>query len=69
MRKIDAEKEIRRFRRFRGYDYSRGAAIFITIVTNPRRRLFPKAGPVEALRVLFPVIHIVRRKNRREAYA
>ena len=42
MRKIDAEKEIRRFRRFRGYDYSRGAALFITIVTNPRRRLFGK---------------------------
>jgi len=34
--------EIRRFRRFRGYDYSRGAAMFITIVTNPRRRLFGK---------------------------
>ncbi len=30
------------FRRFRGYDYSRGAALFITIVTNPRRRLFGK---------------------------
>ena len=42
MRKIDAEKEIRRFRRFRGYDYSRGAALFITIVTNSRRRLFGK---------------------------
>jgi len=42
MRKIYTEKEIRRFRRFRGYDYSRGAAIFITIVTNPRRRLFGK---------------------------
>ena len=42
MRKIDTETEIRRFRRFRGYDYSRGAALFITIVTNPRRRLFGK---------------------------
>ena len=34
------KKEIRRFRRFHGYDYSRGAAFFISIVTNPRRRLF-----------------------------
>ena len=36
------KKVIRHFRRFRGYDYSRGAALFITIVTNPRRRLFGK---------------------------
>ena len=36
------KKEIRRYRRFCGYDYSRGAALFITIVTNPRRRLFGK---------------------------
>ena len=35
-----AKNEIRHFRRFRGYDYSRGAALFITIVTNPRRRFF-----------------------------
>ena len=34
------KKVIRHFRRFRGYDYSRGAALFITIVTTPRRRLF-----------------------------
>ena len=37
---LGVKKEIRHFRRFRGYDYSRGAALFITIVTNPRRRLF-----------------------------
>ena len=36
------KKAIRRYRRFYGYDYSRGAALFITIVTNPRRRLFGK---------------------------
>ena len=42
MKKMESEKEIHRFRRFRGYDYSRGAALFITIVTNPRRRLFGK---------------------------
>ena len=28
------------FRRFHGYDYSRGAALFITIVVEPRRPLF-----------------------------
>lgn len=28
------------FRRFHGYDYSRGAAMFITIVVEPRRPLF-----------------------------
>lgn len=37
---VMGKKEIRRYRRFYGYDYSRGAALFITIVTNPRRRLF-----------------------------
>ena len=42
MAKFGTTKEIRRFRRFHGYDYSRGAAFFITIVTNPRRRLFGK---------------------------
>ena len=42
MMRLGAKKEIRHFRRFRGYDYSRGAALFITIVTNPRRRLFGK---------------------------
>lgn len=39
---LGAKPEIRHFRRYRGYDYSRGAALFITIVTNPRRRLFGK---------------------------
>lgn len=29
---------IRRFQRFAGYDYSRGATLFITIATEPRRR-------------------------------
>ena len=38
--KLKEKKEIRRYRRFNGYDYTRGAALFITIVTNPRRRLF-----------------------------
>ena len=39
---VKEKKVIRRYRRFCGYDYSRGAALFITIVTNPRRRLFGK---------------------------
>jgi REP element-mobilizing transposase RayT len=34
------KREIRRYRRFQGYDYSRGAAMFITIVVEPRRPLF-----------------------------
>ena len=38
--RLREKKEIRRYRRFNGYDYTRGAALFITIVTNPRRRLF-----------------------------
>ena len=42
-------KEIRRYRRFNGYDYTRGAALFITIVTNPRRRLF---GEIVGARLL-----------------
>lgn len=32
--------EIKRYRRFHGYDYSRGASLFITIVTSPRRPWF-----------------------------
>jgi REP element-mobilizing transposase RayT len=40
MKKLESGNEIRHFRRFREYDYSRGAALFITIVTNPRRRFF-----------------------------
>lgn len=32
--------EIHRYRRFRGWDYSRGASLFITIVTEPRRPIF-----------------------------
>ncbi len=32
--------EIHRYRRFEGWDYTRGASLFITIVTEPRRALF-----------------------------
>ena len=33
------EGENKHFHRFHGYDYSRGAAMMITIVTEPRRSL------------------------------
>ena len=33
-------KEIKRYRRFLGWDYSRGASLFITISTSPRRPIF-----------------------------
>lgn len=32
--------EIHRYRRFKGWDYSKGASLFITIATAPRRALF-----------------------------
>ena len=40
---------IRRYRRFQGWDYSKGASLFITIATSPRRRLFGeiRGGEVE----------------------
>ena len=34
--------EIRRYRRFAGWDYAKGASLFITIATAPRRSLFGK---------------------------
>ena len=33
-------KEIKRYRRFQSWDYSRGASLFITISTSPRRAVF-----------------------------
>ena len=35
-----AKQPIRRYRRFHGWDYSKGASFFITIATEPRRSLF-----------------------------
>ena len=32
--------EIRRYRRFAGWDYTKGASLFITIATEPRRMIF-----------------------------
>ena len=34
--------EIGRYRRFAGWDYTKGASLFITIATAPRRLLFGK---------------------------
>ena len=34
------KKIIKRYRRFQGWDYSRGASFFITISTSPRRAIF-----------------------------
>ena len=34
--------DIKRYRRFQGWDYSKGASLFITIATASRRRLFGK---------------------------
>ena len=35
-------EEIARYRRFAGWDYAKGASLFITIATEPRRILFGK---------------------------
>lgn len=32
--------EIRRYRRFQGWDYTKGASLFVTIATEPRRAIF-----------------------------
>ena len=34
------KKTIKRYRRFQGWDYSRGASLYITISTSPRRAIF-----------------------------
>ena len=37
---MEASGKIKRYRRFAGWDYTRGASLFITIATEPRRALF-----------------------------
>ncbi len=37
---MTAPKAIGRYRRFKGWDYTKGASLFITIATEPRRPLF-----------------------------
>ena len=45
--------EIRRYRRFKGWDYSKGASLFVTIATAPRRPLFGRI--VNGVVVLSPL--------------
>ena len=39
---MKAACKIKRYRRFAGWDYAKGASLFITIATEPRRALFGK---------------------------
>ena len=47
------KQPIKRYRRFRNYDYSRGAALFLTVSTSPRADLFGRV--VEAKMELSPL--------------
>ena len=47
------KRPIKRYRRFHGYDYSRGASLFLTISTSPRAHLFGRV--VEAKVQLSPL--------------
>ncbi len=46
---MTAPKAIKRYRRFKGWDYTKGASLFITIATEPRRPLF---GEIKGDRVV-----------------
>ena len=46
---MTAPKAIKRYRRFKGWDYTKGASLFITIATEPRRPLF---GEIKGGRVV-----------------
>lgn len=49
--------DIGRYRRFHGWDYSRGASLFITIATEPRRAVFGQvAGSGVALSPLGAIV-------------
>ena len=39
---MEATGKIKRYRRFAGWDYAKGASLFITIATEPRRALLGK---------------------------
>ncbi len=50
---MHATSKIKRYRRFAGWDYEKGASLFITIATEPRRALFGKVqGSAVALSLL-----------------
>ena len=40
----DQEKPIHRYRRLKDWDYSRGASLFVTLSTSPRRALFGRVA-------------------------
>lgn len=46
---MNHDDEIKHFHRFHGYDYSRGAAMMITVVTEPRR---PLLGAIRAAKLM-----------------
>ena len=46
---MKAPKAIKRYRRFKGWDDTKGASLFITIATEPRRPLF---GEIKGGRVV-----------------
>ena len=48
-----SKRPIQRYRRYQDYDYSRGAALFITVSTSPRADLFGRV--VEAKMELSPL--------------
>ena len=53
---VAAKTEIRRYRRTHAWDYARGASLFITIATAPRRKLF---GRVEGDRVVLSPLGVI----------
>ncbi|MBQ4198346.1 MAG: transposase [Kiritimatiellae bacterium] len=62
---IAAKSEAKRFRRYRGYDYSRGAVVFATFHLEPRQ---PRFGRVEGGKVVYsPAGEILKRVIEKEA--
>ena len=49
LRNMMSTTAINRYRRFKGWDYTKGASLFITIATEPRRPLF---GEIKGGRVV-----------------
>ena len=47
------KKQITYYRRFHGYDYSRGASLFITMATEPRQALFGRVRDAKVERSAF----------------
>ena len=65
MNRTASDTDIKRFRRFHGYDYSRGAAVFVSFHLEPRLPLF---GHVEDGKMVYsPVGEIAVRVIEKEA--